>query len=272
VEVVIEKLDVGGSEIQGATLTLTGKDPNGNVIVFEKGQIRPGMNGEVIQGSGNSLIWISGTTSTLVMNLKDGTYVLHEELAPKGYKVASDVAFRVRDGVASTDYVVMVDEPEEEVTTTATTTATVTTTATTTLEAKNTTQAVDVRDDEDNAGGDTTETKTANSELTPEPAWSSVKKLASNGNSTTTTTTTTVAKSTATVEASKKNAQTTLSGSSKTNTKTTTGKTTTSLRSTSGKNSNSTSGKVQTSLYNATETTVAKISEAVYNSVSSQIS
>ena len=273
VEVLIAKVNVAGDKIKGATLSLRGTDPNGKAIVFESIQMRAGSGGEVLQSSGNALIWTSGESSAVIRGLKDGNYIIHEELAPNGYKLANDISFSVVNGEASATRIVMIDEPEE-VTTTATTTATVTTATTTTLEAKNTTQAVDVHDDEDNAGGDTTETKTANSGLTPEPAWLPAKKLASNsnGSSTTTTTTTTVAKSTVTVETSKKNAQTTLSGSSKTNTKTTTGKTTASLRSTSGKNSNSTSGKVQTSLYNTTETTAAKISEAVYNSVSGQIS
>ena len=52
-----------GTEVKGATLTLTGKDSEGNAIVFA-----------------------------------DGVYTLHEDAAPNGYKVASEVTFEIENG------------------------------------------------------------------------------------------------------------------------------------------------------------------------------
>ena len=215
VSVKINKVDVAGSEVPGATLTLTGKDPNGKAISFNKDQLVPGTGVKVIQSSGNALIWVSGTSPTDIKGLKDGDYILHEETPPSGYVVANDIPFSVRGGKVTSEFINMVDEAEtttttttttvpttttttstsktttskttttESTTTTTTTTSTTqttttttetTTTVTTTLEPKNTDQAVDVDDDPDNGRGKTT--GTADTTPSEEPTWPSAAKPA----------------------------------------------------------------------------------------------
>ena len=77
----------GGAELPGASLRVTEED------------------GDVIDE------WVSGTTPHVIEGVlvAGGTYVLHEETAPDGYGVASDIEFSVSmDG--SIDRVEMVDE------------------------------------------------------------------------------------------------------------------------------------------------------------------
>ena len=138
-EVAINKVDVAGSEVPGATLSLKGTDPNGKAIVFTQDQLVPGKNVTVVNATGNTLVWISGDSATNVKNLKDGDYVLHEEVAPKGYQVANDMKFTVRNGKLSSEKIIMVDEAETTTTTTPTTTTTTSTTTTTTTTATTTT-------------------------------------------------------------------------------------------------------------------------------------
>jgi hypothetical protein len=52
----------------------------------------------VISDNGNELKWISGDEATNIKNLEDGVYTLHEEAAPSGYLVATDMIFEIRDG------------------------------------------------------------------------------------------------------------------------------------------------------------------------------
>ena len=126
-EVKISKQDVHSKEIKGAELTLTGKDSEGHVITFPENSVKPGSGAEVKTGSGDKLVWISGDEATQISNLPDGTYTLHEEVAPNGYKVATDITFviensklvKVNDAeVESGAPVVMIDEAEDIVTTT----------------------------------------------------------------------------------------------------------------------------------------------------------
>ncbi|MBR3447113.1 MAG: choice-of-anchor A family protein, partial [Oscillospiraceae bacterium] len=99
-----------GEELAGAQITLTGKDAEGNDIVFRAGQLELGKNAALISGSGESLSWRSGTEETVISDLADGTYTLHETAAPNGYVVTSDVTFTVTDGKASKTAVVLVDQ------------------------------------------------------------------------------------------------------------------------------------------------------------------
>ena len=101
-EVQISKQNVYGEEIVGAKLTLTGKDANGNDIIFAVEDVVPGINADLItSGDSAELTWLSGSTPTFVKNLPDGTYVLHEVAAPSGYEVTTDMTFTVKDGVIS---------------------------------------------------------------------------------------------------------------------------------------------------------------------------
>ncbi|MDE5754704.1 MAG: hypothetical protein K2H89_09225, partial [Oscillospiraceae bacterium] len=117
--VKIDKQDVFGEEVEGATLTLTGKDKNGNTITFEEDSLTVGGNGTAVNTSGEALTWISGNGITEISNLPNGTYTLHEVTAPDGYEVATDITFVIEKGklttidsntVAEDDVIVMVDE------------------------------------------------------------------------------------------------------------------------------------------------------------------
>ena len=84
----ISKVDATtGEEIEGAKLTVTDKE-----------------TGEVIDS------WISAKEPHRITGLAVGkTYILHEESAPQGYLVASDVEFTVLDS-GEVQKVVMKDE------------------------------------------------------------------------------------------------------------------------------------------------------------------
>lgn len=118
-DVKISKQDVFGEEIKGAELTLTGKDKDGNDIIFTLENVTVGENGQLISTEDSKeLKWISGETATLISNLPDGTYTLHEVNAPDGYEFATDITFTIKDGVlegeavVNGNTVVMVDEAE----------------------------------------------------------------------------------------------------------------------------------------------------------------
>ncbi|WP_280513117.1 MSCRAMM family protein, partial [Ligilactobacillus ceti] len=67
----ISKVDLGGKELPGAKITITG--PNG----FSKS-------------------WTSGETPKILKNLKPGKYKFHEEVAPEGYKkIVTDITFTI---------------------------------------------------------------------------------------------------------------------------------------------------------------------------------
>ncbi|MBQ7440840.1 MAG: hypothetical protein IJV52_04865, partial [Prevotella sp.] len=124
VDVEISKADVLGDELAGAHLTLTGVDEDGNKVKFNgQDQLTLGKGAIFDRNSMDyKLMWTSGDAKTVVKGLVDGTYTLHEDAAPAGYAVATDVTFTIKDGVvessssvtASTDtslaVVTMVDD------------------------------------------------------------------------------------------------------------------------------------------------------------------
>lgn len=87
-KVDISKVDAtDGKEIEGAKLTLKDKE-----------------SGKVIE------TWISGKTPHRIEGLEVGKiYILHEDLAPTGYKVASDVEFTIKD-TGEIQKIIMKDE------------------------------------------------------------------------------------------------------------------------------------------------------------------
>ena len=98
--VEISRKNTLGDELAGAVITLTGIDENGGTISFNA-DIKLGKDAELISENGTELKWVSGTTPTFINGLADGTYTLHEVTAPKGYEVASDVTFVVKNGEIS---------------------------------------------------------------------------------------------------------------------------------------------------------------------------
>ncbi len=114
----ISKTDVNGSEVKDAVLTLTGKDADGDTIIFSEGSLNVAEDGQSISASGATLAWKSGSAPTDLKNIPDGIYILHEEAAPNGFLKASDIEFTVDQGKvvtidgspASENLVTMVDE------------------------------------------------------------------------------------------------------------------------------------------------------------------
>ena len=92
---------MNSKEVKGAKLTLTGKDSNGQPIVFKDGQLTIGEGGTEINSVGTSLVWLSGTEKTIV-TVEDGTYTLEELAAPNGYEKASSITFTVEGGKVTT--------------------------------------------------------------------------------------------------------------------------------------------------------------------------
>ena len=98
-EVVINKTDVNGDEIAGAKMKVTGREEGADT------DIAP-------------IEWTSEAGVNKTVNLKPGTYTLHEEAVPEGgvYVLASDITFTVdKDGKVKVadkdvDKVTMVDE------------------------------------------------------------------------------------------------------------------------------------------------------------------
>ncbi len=86
-KVLISKQDIGGNELPGATLIIY--DAEGNVVDT----------------------WISSDEAHYIEMLPIGTYTLHEEAAPDGYQIASDIEFEVLD-TGEVQTVIMVDEAE----------------------------------------------------------------------------------------------------------------------------------------------------------------
>ena len=91
-----------GAELAGATLTLTGvKAGSTDKVTFKLTDVQLGTGASFVSTvDGDTLSWISGTESTEIKNLPDGTYTLHEVTAPNanGFKVANDMYFILENG------------------------------------------------------------------------------------------------------------------------------------------------------------------------------
>ena len=107
--VVLSKQRVGGKELAGATITITGTDFTADGIEITGG-------GNVTETTTTSVTYISGDTPTVISGLPAGTYTMHEDAAPSGYLKASDITFTVEaDGTVKVkgkvvEKVVMVDK------------------------------------------------------------------------------------------------------------------------------------------------------------------
>ncbi|MBO5343407.1 MAG: Cna B-type domain-containing protein, partial [Ruminococcus sp.] len=104
----------GKPEIEGAEITLSGKDKDENAIVITEAMIsgefaKDGADGDNELESGeykieaNVLTWISSEEKAMQLkNIPDGTYTLTEVSAPEGYaKVESTWSFVIDNGVVS---------------------------------------------------------------------------------------------------------------------------------------------------------------------------
>ena len=90
-ELEIDKTDMGGEVIttSDATFILSGDDLTGVTA-----------GGQTVGEDGK--ITFTGNDTTII-GLKDGTYTLHEEVAPNGYLAISDFTFTVTGGVVTVD-------------------------------------------------------------------------------------------------------------------------------------------------------------------------
>ncbi|MBR6210937.1 MAG: hypothetical protein IKQ81_07270, partial [Clostridiales bacterium] len=104
-----------GNELEGATLTLTGKLANGNTVTFDENQLTKGTNAKFVS-DGEALTFVSGSTSSIINDLPDGDYILREDIAPDGYQISTDIIFTISNGtvtgstVTSSGKVVMEDK------------------------------------------------------------------------------------------------------------------------------------------------------------------
>jgi uncharacterized surface anchored protein len=95
--VQLSKTDVSGKEISGAQLTLTGTDADNKAISFTESNFDD--TAISISTEGNTLSWTSDENGAkTIKDLPDGTYTMHEEVAPSGYKIATDITFTVENG------------------------------------------------------------------------------------------------------------------------------------------------------------------------------
>ena len=87
-------------EIAGAEIRLYGGNADGAVVFtadnFSAGK---GASGFELLDGGQTLKFVSGTEASIFKDLPDGIYTIHEEVAPNGYIVATDITFNIVDGV-----------------------------------------------------------------------------------------------------------------------------------------------------------------------------
>ena len=103
----IQKVDMKDAPI---TVEISKK----HIVEGENGQELPGAKLEVKDESGNMIeSWISGQEPHKMSMLKPGKYTLTEVTAPKGYEVAENVEFEVKD-TGEIQKVTMYDSPKEE--------------------------------------------------------------------------------------------------------------------------------------------------------------
>lgn len=93
---VFSKQTTAGEELEGAILTLTcfteGIDLSKITRTEESG-------GKDYKATRNKITWTSTTTRTVLQDLPNGLYRLHEDCSPANYDVASDIFFRMNGGV-----------------------------------------------------------------------------------------------------------------------------------------------------------------------------
>ena len=84
-------------ELRGASIVITGVDKDGKEVKFEPADLELGEGAYVdYEYDGEGILIVTGNTPTLVDGIHDGTYVLHEQQAPKGYDVSKDIKFEVK--------------------------------------------------------------------------------------------------------------------------------------------------------------------------------
>ncbi|MBR1471594.1 MAG: hypothetical protein IJ600_08135, partial [Lachnospiraceae bacterium] len=94
----LSKTNVGGEELAGAALKITNSNTS---YTFAADQLLLGEGAKDVVVNGNSISYTSGTAKSTLTGLPDGTYTLHEDTAPAGYEVASDIIFKIENGAVT---------------------------------------------------------------------------------------------------------------------------------------------------------------------------
>lgn len=102
-DVNISKQTLGGTELAGASIVITRTDDDqfkftDENVTFANTATDTNLTALQASGGASSISFKSGDTNTVLHNLPDGTYKMHEEVAPDGYLTATDITFEVRNG------------------------------------------------------------------------------------------------------------------------------------------------------------------------------
>ncbi|MBQ8966377.1 SpaA isopeptide-forming pilin-related protein, partial [Ruminococcus sp.] len=102
-DVTLSKQNSGNDEVEGASLTVTGTKDNDEAVVFTADNLPANARAysASISSDGKTVTWTSGTEPFELKGLPNGTYTFHEETAPRGYQVANDIEFTVKNGVVT---------------------------------------------------------------------------------------------------------------------------------------------------------------------------
>ena len=103
-DITLSKVEAAGNgaytELPGAVLTLTAEDGAGTPIDLSSYAISGGGTRDT-NYTGTGIRYTSGSTPTNIAGLPNGTYTLHEDTAPLGYAVSTDIVFTLSDGVVT---------------------------------------------------------------------------------------------------------------------------------------------------------------------------
>ncbi|MBP3233227.1 MAG: hypothetical protein J6M65_02205, partial [Eubacterium sp.] len=99
-DVTISKTKLGGEILQGAELTVTENTEGSTAgkVDLSNVKVTLGEGSKDFEQTSTKITWKTGTADTVLNKLPDGEYVLHEDTAPAGYSVASDINFKVENG------------------------------------------------------------------------------------------------------------------------------------------------------------------------------
>lgn len=94
-DATFSKVDAGGgNELAGATLSLTYVS-GGNAMAMSEVKSTTGHTLTREEGAQKTISWVSNGTKNTLTKLPEGEYVLTETAAPKGYKYAESMAFKI---------------------------------------------------------------------------------------------------------------------------------------------------------------------------------
>lgn len=93
--VVISKVDASDlQELEGAQIQITCE---GDTNDLREASVTGGAQSVLVEE--HMISFVSGTSDAIISNLPDGTYRMHEEVAPDGYMTATDITFSIVNGV-----------------------------------------------------------------------------------------------------------------------------------------------------------------------------